>query len=96
MIASLFISTAIGRIDRRHVLVGLSVLLVLSNLLAALAPGSATLLIGRVLMGVALGGFQSLSVAILMRRVPECDIPRALSIRLTGALAATVLAVPVT
>ncbi|CAM3517802.1 MFS transporter [Paracoccus nototheniae] len=95
LITSLFISTAIGRIDRRHVLIGLSVLLVLSNLIAASAPGFATLLIGRVLMGVALGGFWSLSVATLMRLVPERDIPRALSIMFMGVSAATVFAVPV-
>lgn len=93
-VTSLFISTAIGRLDRRWVLIAFSVLLVVANVIAASASGIVMLLIGRLLAGVALGGFWSLSVAVLMRLVPERDVPRALSIMFMGVSAATVLAIP--
>ena len=95
LITSLFISAATRGIDRRWVLMGLSVLLVISNLIVAGAPGLVTLLIGRILMGIALGGFWTLSVATVMRLVPEQAIPRALAIMFMGVSAATVFAVPV-
>ncbi len=95
LLTSLVISVAVRGIDRRWVLMGFSVLLIISNLTVATAPGIVTLLFGRVLMGVALGGFWSLSIATLMRLVPESDIPRAISIMFLGVSAATVFAVPV-
>ncbi|MFC3061504.1 MFS transporter [Paenirhodobacter populi] len=95
LLTSLFISTLARGMDRRVVLIGLSVLLIASNLIVAAAPGVVTLLFGRVLMGIALGGFWSLSVAMVMRLVPAAMIPRALSIMFMGVSAATVFAVPV-
>ncbi|MDP0926312.1 MFS transporter [Paracoccus onubensis] len=95
LITSLFISVATRGLDRRWVLMGFSVLLVISNLIVAGAPGLAMLLVGRILMGIALGGFWSLSVATVMRLVPEQAIPRALAIMFMGVSAATVFAVPV-
>ncbi|MEP0248234.1 MULTISPECIES: MFS transporter [Alphaproteobacteria] len=95
LLTSLFISVAIRDIDRKWVLMGFSVLLIISNLIVATAPGILTLLFGRALMGIALGGFWSLSIATLMRLVPERDIPRAISIMFLGVSAATVFAVPV-
>ena len=82
------------RIDRRLVMWGLMTLLVLSNLLAAFA-WSPVLLAARVILGVALGGFWSMSGAIAMRLVPESLLPRAMSIILTGVSVATVCAAPV-
>ena len=56
MVASLLITTFARRIDRRHLLMGFSALLIVSNLMVAFAPGLTFLLIGRVLLGIALGG----------------------------------------
>ncbi len=95
LLTSLFVTSLLGRFDRRQVLMALSLLLIVSNILVAVAPGIVTLLAGRVLMGIALGGFWSLSVATMMRLVPPADIPRALSILFMGVSAATVVAVPV-
>ncbi|MEN5113184.1 MULTISPECIES: MFS transporter [Brevundimonas] len=94
LLTSLFISTVIGRLDRRWVLMAFSVLLVAANVIAASAQGIAMLLLGRILTGIALGGFWSLSFAVLIRLVPERDAPRALSIMFMGVSAATVLAIP--
>lgn len=95
LLTSLGIGTVARNLDRRIVLMTLSVLLIASNLIVATAPGFAPLLLGRVLMGVALGGFWSLSIAIVVRLVPEDAVPRALSIVFLGVSAATVVAVPV-
>ena len=65
------------RIDRRLVLLGFSLLLVFSNLLVAVAPNLPTLLAGRMLLRIALGGFWTLSAAVIMRLVPERLVPTA-------------------
>ncbi|MDW5375644.1 MFS transporter [Halomonas sp. HP20-15] len=94
LVTSLLITAAMRRIDRRSVLLAFSVLLVASNLLVALAPNLPVLLIGRVLLGVALGGFWTMSVATIMRLVPEESVPRALSIMFSGVSVATIAAAP--
>ncbi|WP_457445148.1 MFS transporter [Roseateles sp. P5_E4] len=83
------------RLDRRVVMLALSALLVLSNLLAATAGSLAALLVARVMLGVALGGFWSMSAALAMRLVPENLFARAMSVILTGVSVATVCAAPI-
>ena len=92
---SLLVTVVTRRIDRRLVLLGLSVLLIFSNLLVATASHLAMLLAGRVLLGMALGGFWTLSAATMMRLVPEAVVPKALSVMFLGVSAATVFAAPV-
>ncbi|WP_026871884.1 MFS transporter [Inquilinus limosus] len=94
LVTSLLVSTATRRIDRRIVLLAFSVLLTISNLLVAFAPGLPALLLGRVLLGVALGGFWTMAAATVMRLVPEALVPRALSLLFSGVSAATVAAAP--
>jgi predicted MFS family arabinose efflux permease len=65
-----------------------------SNLLVAFAPGLPALLLARVVLGVALGGFWTMSAATVMRLVPEALVPRALSLLFSGVSAATVAAAP--
>lgn len=83
------------RLDRRLVMWGLTVLLILSNLLAAFASSLSILLIARIMLGISLGGFWSMSAAMAMRLVPMRLMPRAMSIILTGVSVATVCAAPV-
>jgi len=94
-IAAPTMAIATRKIDRRHVMIGLSLLLVVSSLLAATAWSLPSLLFARVLLGIALGGFWSMSAAIAMRLVPSHVLPRAMSIILTGVSVATVCAAPV-
>lgn len=94
LVVSLFVSAATRSVDRRRLLIGFTLLMVISNLLVALAPNLVVLFTGRVLLGAALGGFWTMSAAIIMRLVPEDRVPRALSIMFTGVSAATVVAVP--
>ena len=95
LITSLLLSALIRDLNRRLVLIGFSVLLIASNLIVASAPGFAAILLGRILLGIALGGFWTLSAAMVMRMVPEDAIPRALAVLFMGVSAATVFAVPV-
>jgi DHA1 family purine ribonucleoside efflux pump-like MFS transporter len=84
-----------SRFDRRWILWGLTILLVISDLLAAGAGNLPMLLFSRVLLGVALGGFWSMAAALAMRLVPEDLMPRAMAVVLTGVSLATVCAAPV-
>lgn len=95
LITSLLVVTATRRIDRRVVLLAFSILLIASNLLVATASSLVSLILGRVLLGFALGGFWTMSAATVMRLVPEALVPRALSILFSGVSAATVFAAPV-
>ncbi|MAS14916.1 MAG: MFS transporter [Nitratireductor sp.] len=95
LITSLLVSAATRNIDRRHVLLGFTVLLMVSNLMVAFAPDITVLLIGRVLLGIGLGGFWTMSTAVAMRLVPDALVPRALSMIVSGVAAATIIAAPV-
>jgi DHA1 family purine ribonucleoside efflux pump-like MFS transporter len=83
------------RLDRRLVMWMLTVLLILSNLLASFASSLSVLLLARVVLGVALGGFWAMSAAMALRLVPMRLMPRAMSIILTGVSVATVCAAPI-
>ncbi len=93
VLTSLLIASATGRLDRKVVLLSLTGLMLLSGAVVAFAPDYATLMIGRALLGVTIGGFWSMSTATVMRLVPEASVPRALAILNGGnALAATIAA----
>jgi DHA1 family purine ribonucleoside efflux pump-like MFS transporter len=94
MVTSLLIATLTRNIDRRRVLLAFSVLLIASNLLVAYAPNLAAVLAGRVLLGIAIGGFWTMSAATAMRLVPEAMVPRALSLMFSGVSLATIAAAP--
>ncbi len=82
-------------LDRRTVMLALTALLVLSNGLAIAAGSLPALLVARVLLGVALGGFWSMSGALALRLVPADRFARAMALILTGVSVATVCAAPV-
>ncbi|CDG51993.1 MULTISPECIES: MFS transporter [Halomonadaceae] len=93
-LAALTIPLLTRNFDRRFVLLGLSLLLVVSNVLAATANSFFVLIFARVLLGIALGGFWSMAAALAMRMVPDNLFARAMSIVLTGVSVATVCAAP--
>ena len=94
LFTSLVISLATRRIDRRWVLLGFSLILVASNLLVAFANNLHVILAGRLLLGIAIGGFWTLSTATAMRLVPADQVPKALSIIFSGVSLATIIATP--
>jgi predicted MFS family arabinose efflux permease len=83
-----------GRMDRRHVFLLLTALLLASNLISAFAPNFPIMLVGRALLGAALGGFWTLATAAAGRLVQPKDAARATATILTGVTCATVIGVP--
>ncbi|KAF1044540.1 MFS transporter [Xylophilus sp.] len=83
------------RFDRKLVMIALTLLLIVSNALAIAAGSLGILLVSRVLLGIALGGFWSMAAALALRLVPEQLFARAMSIILTGVSVATVCAAPI-
>lgn len=81
------ITVLAGRLDRRWLLWMLGTLLVLSNLIAALAPSFTVLVLARVLFGVGLGGFWAIGSGLGARLVDAGSAPRATSIIFAGVSA---------
>lgn len=94
LFAGLLVPGLTRKFDRRKVLLAFSMLMIASNLLVALSSSLAVLLVMRILLGVALGGFWSMAAAVAMRLVPAKLIPRALSIIFSGIAVGTVVSVP--
>lgn len=93
-IAAPALTVASGRLDRRIVLWALMALLVLSNLLVAVAPSFVPLLTGRLLLGIGVGGFWAIGVAIGPRLVPPAHAIKATSLIFAGVSLGTVAGVP--
>ncbi|TWD79257.1 putative MFS family arabinose efflux permease [Kribbella amoyensis] len=85
---------ALGRLDRRVVLVTLMALLGLATLLAAVATSFAVLMVARVLTGISLGGVWLLTVGLAARLVPERSVGPASSLIFSGIGIASVLGIP--
>ena len=94
VITSLFILAVAGSFNRKPILLGMTGLMALSGLIIGLAPNYAVYMFGRVLIGIAIGGFWSLSAATATRLVPEQHVTRALAIFNGGNALATVVAAP--
>ncbi len=94
LFAGLMVPRLTRNYDRRNVLLGFTVLMIASNLLVALSSSLGVLLVMRILLGIALGGFWSMAAAVAMRLVPAKSVPRALSIIFSGIAVGTVVSIP--
>ncbi|MGC4029327.1 MAG: MFS transporter [Steroidobacteraceae bacterium] len=94
VLTSLFISVLAGSLNRKTLLLGLTVAMGISGAIVALAPNYFIYMAGRALIGVVVGGFWSMSAATAIRLVPTNDVPRALAIVNGGNALATVVAAP--
>lgn len=94
LVTGLLITPATKNIDRRWVLMFFSLLQIISSMMVAFAPSLAFLLLGRLLLGIAIGGFWSMSTATAMRLVPAAFVPKALAIIFSAVSVATVVAAP--
>jgi predicted MFS family arabinose efflux permease len=94
IITSLFGNSLLSRLDRRTVVLLYSGVLVLSGLIVSLAPTYVVFMIGRALVGVAIGGFWSLSTALLARLTTAADLPKAMAMLQGGTAFAAVIAAP--
>ncbi|MBD8451240.1 MFS transporter [Serratia rubidaea] len=94
VLTSLFISRIAGDLNRKYLLLGLTVLMAISGIVIAIAPNYPVYMLGRVMIGVVIGGFWSMSAATAIRLVPKYQVPRALAIFNGGNALATVVAAP--
>lgn len=94
VLTSLFISALAGGLNRKTLLLALTLAMGISGAIVALAPNYVVYMLGRALIGVVVGGFWSMSAATAIRMVHRRDVPRALAIVNGGNALATVLAAP--
>nr|WP_057930078.1 MFS transporter [Burkholderia ambifaria] len=94
LVTSLFIASLAGRRDRKRLLLVLTLVMIVSGTVVAFAPNYLAFIAGRALIGVAIGGFWSMSAATAMRLVPDAQVSRALAIVNGGNALATVVAAP--
>jgi predicted MFS family arabinose efflux permease len=92
LITSLFGNSLLAKLDRRTVVLLYTAVLVVSSLAVALAPNFFVFLAGRALVGIAIGGFWSLSTAILARLALGPDVPKAIALLQGGTAFAIVIA----
>lgn len=93
--ASIVITTAAGTLNRKSVLVATTALMLFSLVLVAAAPSFAVLMTGRALLGLCIGAFWALATAVIMRLVPEREVPRALALMYGGQAIAAAFATPI-
>ncbi|WP_205244701.1 MFS transporter [Comamonas sp. Tr-654] len=94
VLTSLFISALAGTLNRKSLLLGLTLAMGISGAIVALAPNYFIYMLGRALIGVVVGGFWSMSAATAIRLVPAHDVPRALAVVNGGNALAMVIAAP--
>lgn len=94
LLTSLLLTSVIGNTDRRYLLLFFTALLVLSAALVALSSNVFLILCGRALLGICIGGFWSMSAAVVMRLVPGNAVPKALAILNGGNALAMTIAAP--
>lgn len=68
--------------------------MIVSGGIVAFAPNYPILMIGRTLLGVAIGGCWSMSTAVMMRIAPPAFVPKALALLQGGSALATAVAAP--
>jgi len=94
LLTSLLIPLLAARVDRKPLLLSLTGLMIVSGTVVAFTPNYTVFMLGRALIGVAIGGFWSLSAATAMRLVPDEQVTRAMAIVNGGNALATVIAAP--
>ncbi|MEV6138891.1 MFS transporter [Nocardia sp. NPDC051990] len=93
-IAAPLVTVAAARIDRRLLLCGCTVLLVIADVVAASAPQFWVVLASRVLIGVTIGGYWSIAAGLARRLVPPESVHRATAVIFSAVPLGSVLGVP--
>src|SRR3954471_8148526 len=89
-----FIVIGLSRLPHKAVLVGLMVLFLVGNLLAALSSNYAMLLFGRMVTAVAHGAFFAIGATVASSLAPKGQAGRAIAVMLAGLTLAMVIGVP--
>jgi len=95
-LAAPLLSVGIGALDRRYLLIGLTLIMIIANAVVAIASDFNLLLLGRVFLGISIGGFWATAIGLSGRLAPKgVSVAQATSIIMFGVTLATVLGVPV-
>jgi predicted MFS family arabinose efflux permease len=84
-----------ARLERRRVLVGLSALVLVSDVIAGLAPGFGVMLAARAVLGIGVGGFWVFGAGAAISLVSEQARGTAMAVVSSGIFIATVASLPV-
>ncbi|HDS1712162.1 MFS transporter [Pseudomonas sp. SbB1] len=95
VITSLLLVTLTQGIDRKPVLLTTTALMLVSGAMVAFAPNYLTLMVGRAVLGIAIGGYWSMSTAVMMRIAPGALVPKAIAVMQGGTALATAIAAPI-
>src|SRR5687767_13654102 len=79
VLTALFGNSLLGAIDRKAAVLLYTGVLIVSGVAVTFAPNFLVFMVGRALIGVSIGGFWSLSTAILARLVTSSDLPKAIA-----------------
>ncbi|MEU4803213.1 MFS transporter [Actinosynnema sp. NPDC023587] len=93
-VAAPAVTATTGRLDRRAVLCGLTLLLAVADFLAALAPAFWVVVVSRVLVGLVIGGFWSIAAGLAGRLVPPERVGTATAAVFSAVPLGSVLGVP--
>ncbi|WP_336865723.1 MFS transporter [Peribacillus frigoritolerans] len=94
MIAAPIATIGIGRIDRRKVLLALTLLLIGSNILSVVANNFILFMIARIILGIGVGAFWAISIAAAISLVPREKAARASALVFSGISIGSVISVP--
>ncbi|MBB5153285.1 MFS transporter [Saccharopolyspora phatthalungensis] len=93
-VGAILLTAAVTRLPRKTVLVWLMVLFIAGNLLSAIAPHYAVMMIGRILAALTHGAFFGIGSVVAAALVPPNRKAAAVAIMFTGLTSANVLGVP--
>lgn len=86
VVTSLFGNSVLKGLDRKSAVLLYTGVLIASGLIITFASNYLIFMVGRALIGVSIGGFWSLSTAILARLVSASDLPKAIAMLQGGLL----------
>lgn len=89
------VALLIGRMNRKPIVLALTMLVVLSNLAVAMATSYPALLLARTLLGIAVGGFFALIGATIVRLVSLHGMGKGMAVVFFDLAAATTIAPPI-
>jgi predicted MFS family arabinose efflux permease len=93
-VAAPVVTVATAHVDRRRMLAVFMLVLTAANVLAAVAPTYWIALVSRVLLGVTIGGFWSISAGLAERLVPPDRVTKAKTVVFSAVPLGSVLGVP--
>jgi predicted MFS family arabinose efflux permease len=93
-VAAPLLTLCSARLERRAVLVGLSALVLVSDVIAGLAPGIGVMLAARAVLGIGVGGFWVFGAGAAITLVSEQARGTAMAVVSSGIFLATVASLP--